>query len=56
MTSKLLLSVVIPAYNEIETLELILQKVQNVPINKEIIIIDRTLRVSCFINSDTYQS
>ena len=34
------LSIIIPAYNEIDTIEDILFKVQGVPIQKEIIIID----------------
>jgi len=36
----MLLSVIIPAYNEIETIDKIIQKVQEVEIEKEIIIID----------------
>nr|WP_146505114.1 glycosyltransferase family 2 protein [Rubinisphaera italica] len=36
----LLLSVVVPVYNECETLHLILEKIQEVPINKEIILVD----------------
>lgn len=36
----LLLSVVIPVYNECETLHLILEKVEEVPIRKEIILVD----------------
>ncbi len=36
----LLLSVVVPIYNECETLHLILEKIQEVPINKEIILVD----------------
>jgi len=36
----MLLSVVIPVYNERETLHLILEKVREVPVNKEIILVD----------------
>jgi glycosyltransferase involved in cell wall biosynthesis len=35
-----LLSVVIPVYNEIDTIETLLKRVVNVPINKEIIVVD----------------
>ncbi|MCA8990155.1 MAG: glycosyltransferase, partial [Planctomycetaceae bacterium] len=38
--STLLLSVVVPVYNEKETLHLILEKIRSVPINKEIILVD----------------
>ena len=34
------LSVIIPVYNEIDTIQSIIQKVQNVDIEKELIIVD----------------
>ncbi len=36
----MLLSVLIPAYNEIKSIDALLEKIQAVPINKEIIIVD----------------
>ena len=36
----MLLSVLIPAYNEIDSIDILLEKIQAVPINKEIIIVD----------------
>ncbi|ADB38884.1 glycosyltransferase family 2 protein [Spirosoma linguale] len=36
----MLLSVLIPAYNEITSIDILLEKIQAVPINKEIIIVD----------------
>ncbi|WP_461101740.1 glycosyltransferase family 2 protein [Spirosoma koreense] len=36
----MLLSVLIPAYNEIKSIDTLLEKVQAVPVNKEIIIVD----------------
>ena len=39
-SNKLKLSVVIPAYNEINTIEEIIYKVQEVDLEKEIIIVD----------------
>jgi len=36
----MLLSVLIPAYNEIKSIDILLEKVQAVPLNKEIIIVD----------------
>jgi len=38
--AKLLLSVVIPVYNEIKTLETVIRRVRDVPIDKEIILVD----------------
>ena len=36
----MIISIVIPIYNEIETLALIVERVQTVPLDKEIILVD----------------
>ncbi len=36
----MLLSVLIPAYNELKSIDVIIEKIQAVPLDKEIIIVD----------------